>query len=272
MNLHPRRGRTHPALKVEGLTKSFGGNHVLRGVSFAAESGQITGLIGPNGAGKSTLANVLSGFTQPDTGEMHLYGHPLPPGGPSLRAGLGLARTFQNLEVFTGMPVRRNVAMGAYALGRHGAFTAVLGSPAARHERREADEQAMGLLNRFGLASLADRAVENLSFGQAKMVELARALAMRPRVLVLDEPAAGLPADSVEVVGKLIRDIADQHVSVLLIEHNMKLVMGVCDTIHVLVDGSVLVSGPPRTIQSDRRVIDVYLGGAAINDEEDQES
>ncbi|WP_328855327.1 ABC transporter ATP-binding protein [Microbispora hainanensis] len=247
-------------LVITGVSKSFGGVRVLNDVSLTVRPAMVTALIGPNGAGKSTLANIVSGFERPDQGRIEVAGRDLTGQRPELRASAGLARTFQNLEIFKGLTVLENVMMGAYGRGGSGLVGALLAPPGARREERRLRTAARELLERFGLADSADVPVESLPFGQAKLLELARVLALDPHVVVLDEPAAGLPATSARMVGEQVTSMARAGVAVLLIEHNMQLVMEVSDHIAVLDHGELLTVGDPAEVRADPRVIEAYLG------------
>ncbi|MEU7689051.1 ABC transporter ATP-binding protein [Microbispora hainanensis] len=247
-------------LVITGVSKSFGGVSVLNDVSLTVRPAMVTALIGPNGAGKSTLANIVSGFERLDRGRIEVAGRDLTGQRPELRASAGLARTFQNLEIFKGLTVLENVMMGAYGRGGSGLVGALLAPPGARREERRLRTAARELLERFGLADSADVPVESLPFGQAKLLELARVLALDPHVVVLDEPAAGLPATSARMVGEQVTRMARAGVAVLLIEHNMQLVMEVSDHIAVLDHGELLTAGDPAEVRADPRVIEAYLG------------
>lgn len=250
-------------LVITGVSKSFGGVRVLNEVSLTVPPRAVTALIGPNGAGKSTLANIVSGFERPDQGSVTVAGRDLTGQRPERRAAAGLARTFQNLEIFRGLTVVENVMMGAYGRGGSGPAGAVFAPPGARRAERRLRAAAYELLERFGLAEFADAPVESLPFGRAKLLELARVLALDPHVVVLDEPAAGLPAASVRLVGEQVTRMAEAGVAVLLIEHNMRLVMEVSDRVAVLDHGELLTVGDPAAVRADPRVIEAYLGEAA---------
>ncbi|MFI1035287.1 ABC transporter ATP-binding protein [Streptomyces sp. NPDC020951] len=233
-----------PLLQAEEVTVSFGGRRALDAVSLAAEAGRVTGLIGPNGAGKSTLFDVVSGLRRPRTGRIRLDGRDITREGPARRARRGMSRTFQHLELFGRLSVRDNLLVAA-ELG-----------PERRHAARTAD----AVLARLGLAEQADAPADALPTGVARLVEVGRALVLRPRVLLLDEPAAGQDAEETERFAALLRALAADGVAVLLVEHDMSLVMTVCDDVHVLDLGSVVAVGPPDRIQRDATVLAAYLG------------
>ncbi|MER6957096.1 ATP-binding cassette domain-containing protein [Streptomyces sp. NPDC000618] len=233
-----------PLLQAEEVTVSFGGRRALDAVSLAAEAGRVTGLIGPNGAGKSTLFDVVSGLRRPRTGRIRLDGRDITREGPARRARRGMSRTFQHLELFGRLSVRDNLLVAA-ELG-----------PERRHAARTAD----AVLARLGLAEQADAPADALPTGVARLVEVGRALVLRPRVLLLDEPAAGQDAEETERFAALLRALAADGVAVLLVEHDMSLVMTVCDDVHVLDLGSVVAAGPPDRIQRDATVLAAYLG------------
>lgn len=233
------------ALEVQKVSVRFGGNVALRAVDMTAEPGAVTGLIGPNGAGKTTLFNVICGLQPPSDGRIVLGGRDVTKLAPYKRARAGLARTFQRIELFTLLSVRSNVRVAA---------AAVRGNDAAR--------TTDALLERVGIAHLADRRADELSTGQARLVELARALASQPDVLLLDEPASGQDERETEVFAALLRDLAGEGIAVVLVEHDVHLVMQVCDHVHVLDFGEILASGTPAEVQGNERVVDAYLGVA----------
>jgi branched-chain amino acid transport system ATP-binding protein len=230
-------------LTVRNVTVRFGGNVALDDVALEAVAGEITGLIGPNGAGKTTLFNVITGLLVPQRGEVRLGHTDLTRLAPYRRARAGMARTFQRLELFGLLTVRENVELAA-AVRRHA-------PPAAK-----ADE----LLALVGLSDVADVRSDELPTGKARLVELARALATEPRVLLLDEPASGQDETETEAFGLLLGRIAAEGVAVVLVEHDMQLVMQTCQRIHVLDFGSILAVGTPQEIQNDRAVLEAYLG------------
>lgn len=234
------------SLQVSGVTVSFGGNRALDGVALTAEGGRVTGLIGPNGAGKSTLFDVASGLRRPSSGQVRLDGRDVTRARPSARARHGLARTFQRLELFGRLSVRDNLLVAA-ELGP---------------ERRRADRVVTEILHRLELTDLADTSPDALPTGVGRLVEVGRALAIRPKVLLLDEPAAGQDAEETERFAELLRALADDGTAVVLVEHDMSLVMAVCDEVYVLDLGKIIAVGPPEVIRSDETVLAAYLGDA----------
>jgi branched-chain amino acid transport system ATP-binding protein len=235
-------------LEARDITVRFGGKTALNDTTVTAQPGCITGLIGPNGAGKTTLFNVVCGLQGPNAGRVVLDGHEVTRLAPHKRARRGLARTFQRLELFTSLTVRDNVRVGGDI---HGRWSRTRGDTAA-----SADE----ILELTGLAGIADREVSEIPTGQARVVELARALMTRPKVLLLDEPAAGQSDDETVAFGHLLRRLAGDGLAVVLVEHDMTLVMDVCETIHVLDYGRMIAVGPPDVVRSDPGVIEAYLG------------
>ena len=232
-------------IEVRGLSVQFGGLAAVSELDFAVTRGAIKAVIGPNGAGKTTLFNVISGVQAPSAGRVILDGEDVTGTAAHERVRRGLARTFQNLQVFSGMTVLENVVVGMHARLRTGALGALLRLPSGRREEAAARERANVLLGRVGLASKADRAVTALSFGDLKIVEIARALASEPKVLLLDEPTAGLPAAEAGRVAEVIRAINAEGVTVLLVEHNMRVVMSVSHDILVLNFGRRIAEGQP---------------------------
>jgi branched-chain amino acid transport system ATP-binding protein len=232
------------SLQVDGVTVAFGGNRALDGVGMAAEPGRVTGLIGPNGAGKSTLFDVVSGLRRPSTGRVYLDEKDVTRLGPARRSRHGLARTFQRLELFGRLSVRDNLLVAA-ELG-----------PARRH----ADRVVTELLARLDLTGIADTTADALPTGAARLVEVGRALAVSPKVLLLDEPAAGQDGEETERFAGLLRSLADDGTAVVLVEHDMGLVMSVCDDVYVLDLGKIIAVGPPEVIRRDVTVLAAYLG------------
>ncbi len=249
-------------LAVDGLEQSFGGVMALAGVGFQVPEGLIYAVIGPNGAGKTTLFNNLCGFYRPSAGSIRFNGYELCGLSTHRIAALGIARTFQNLQLFFNMTVLENVMVGGHLRARTGLLAAALRLPRVRREERRLQEWAREALE---LCDLTDRAAQpagSLPYGLMKRVEIARALAARPRLLLLDEPAAGLNDTETLALRDLIARIRATGVTVLLVEHHMPLVMSVSDRLLVLDYGSVLAEGTPAEIQADPRVVAAYLGGA----------
>ncbi|MER5183386.1 ABC transporter ATP-binding protein [Streptomyces sp. NPDC002896] len=231
-------------LEVSGVTVAFGGNRALDDVGLSAEQGRITGLIGPNGAGKSTLFDVVSGLRRPSSGQVRLGGREVTRLGPARRSRHGLARTFQRLELFGRLSVRDNLLVAA-ELGP---------------ERRQAERCVAGIIDRLGLAEVADSSADTLPTGVARLVEVGRALAVRPTLLLLDEPAAGQDGEETDRFATLLRSLADDGMAVVLVEHDMGLVMGVSDEVYVLDLGKVIAVGPPDVIRNNETVLAAYLG------------
>lgn len=251
---------TAPLLDVRDVSMAFGGVAALRDVSLSVAEDEIVGLIGPNGAGKTTLFNLVSGYHAPTGGDLLFANRSLVGRNRHSITRLGIARTFQNLRLFDRMTVRENVLVGADAHHRTGFVNAVLRLP--RHRREEADGQAVAeeLLGMVGLLDRADELAANLSYGEQRRLEIVRALATKPRLLLLDEPAAGSNPVEKEQLATLIRDIRERGHAVMVIEHDMGMVMDVCERIVVLDFGALLAEGRPEEIQRNPRVIEAYLG------------
>lgn len=247
-------------LTVQGVTKGFGGVRAVDAVSFRVEQGQICGLIGPNGAGKTTLFNVISGFLQPEAGDVLFLGRSIVPLPPHQRAALGIARTFQHVQLFPQVTVLENVMVGAHQHGRESMIGGILKTRRERREEAHLEARARQALARVGIADLWSALPRNLSYGLQKCVEVARALAAEPRLLLLDEVAAGLNDAETEELGRLIGSLRGQGMTVLLVEHYMPLVMSVCENVVVLDFGKKIAEGSPDQIRANPSVIEAYLG------------
>ena len=256
--------RADALLSVEGVTVRFGGVTALDGVSFRVRGQQICGLIGPNGAGKTTLFNCISKLYTPTSGDIAFEGQPLSRIPRHAIARAGVARTFQNLALFSTMSVRENVRVGAHAQKGAGFLGSALALPGARAQEREVAALADALIEECGLGKVADRLVGELPFGVKKRVELARALAIAPKLLLLDEPAAGLNHEEVEALaGEIVRLRDQRRLSVLLVEHHMNLVMRISDQVVALNFGRIIADGAPADVRANAQVVAAYLGQAA---------
>lgn len=260
-----RVGMLKPAQRAElvtqGLTVKFGGLTALADANLRVKPGEIHALIGPNGAGKSTFVNTISGFYRPTSGSFELNGEALGGKGSHELSNLGMARTFQNTELFGEMSVLENVIVGRQRHLSYGLLHALLRAPRMRQEERAARQAAIDLLDFVGLAAYANERARFLPFGMQRRLEIARALASEPRILLLDEPAAGLTTQEIDELGEMIRKIAEFGITVLLIEHHVDLIMAVADTVTVLDYGQVIASAAPSVVQEDPRVIEAYFGG-----------
>ncbi len=254
-----------PALEVRGLSKSFGGVAAVQDASFAVPDGSLTALIGPNGAGKSTLFNLVTNLYRPDSGEVMLRGTPITGLRSDRITALGLFRTFQTARVFPQLSVLDNVLVGGYRLGRAGYLAQALRLRRCRQEEREMDARARRLLEVIGLADRAEQRAAVLPLAAQKYLELARSLMARPSVVLFDEPAAGMNDAETAELGMILRAIRDTGHTVVVVEHNMSLVMGVCDHVVVMDAGSVIAAGPPQAVQNDPLVISAYFGAAEAN-------
>lgn len=247
-------------LEVSGITQIFGGVTALESVSFSIAKGDITGVIGPNGAGKTTLFNIITGIYRQTAGTVTLEGKDITGLPPERLARLAMVRTFQNIELFGGMTVLENVMVGMHTKSSSGLLACALKMPWSIAEERRIRDGAMKWLEFTGIADVADHTAGSLPFGKGRLLEIARALAVEPRIVLMDEPAAGLNSQETLALAGLIKRIRDLDITVVLVEHDMELVMDICDRIVVLNLGTKLAEGTPRQIQESPEVIAAYLG------------
>ena len=252
-----------PILEIRNCTKKFGGLVAVKDLNITLEQGDLYGLIGPNGAGKTTVFNLITGVYTPDTGSILLEGKPIQGRKPSRIAKLGISRTFQNIRLFQSMSVLENVKVSSHMKKGQGLLEAVLHTGSLRREEDGIETEALRLLEIFGLEDRAYELARNLPYGSQRRLEIARALATKPKVLLLDEPAAGMNPHEADELMHLIEWVLDEFkITILLVEHNMKVVMGCCRKIQVIDYGETIALGSPVQIQGNPKVIEAYLGGA----------
>ena len=254
-------------LEASGVTMRFGGLTAVDDVSMKVHEGEIVGLIGPNGAGKTTFFNCLTGMYIPTEGRVTLNGETLPPK-PLAVVRAGMARTFQNIRLFANMTALENVMVGRYCRTSSMALTSILRGPKFKREEAATRERAQELLDYVGLARSSELLARNMPYGDQRLLEIARALATDPKLLLLDEPTAGMNPQETRQAMELIFKIRDSGIAVVVIEHDMRFIFNLCDRVLCLVRGSLLVEGTPGEVQSDHRVIEAYIGG----DDEEEES
>ncbi len=258
-----------PVLQAEGVIMRFGGLVAVNNVDMTVNEGEIVGLIGPNGAGKTTFFNCLTGLYRPTEGRVVFNGELLPPK-PRAVVIAGMARTFQNIRLFGNMTALENVMVGRYCRTSSMALTSILRGPKFRREEAATRERAQELLDFVGLGPSTELLARNMPYGDQRRLEIARALATDPKLILLDEPTAGMNPQETKQASDLIFRIRDSGLAVVVIEHDMRFIFNLCDRVLCLVRGELLVEGTPGEVQSDPRVIEAYIGGAETEEEEDQ--
>ncbi len=256
-----------PLLQARGVTMRFGGLTAVNKVDLVVGEGEIVGLIGPNGAGKTTFFNCLTGMYKPTEGEVNLQGTVLPPK-PRAVVKAGMARTFQNIRLFANMTALENVMVGRYCRTSSAALTSILRGPKYRREEAQTRARAQELLDFVGLGKMAEHLARNLPYGDQRKLEIARALATDPKLILLDEPTAGMNPQETMATRDLIFRIRDQGLAIVVIEHDMRFIFSLCDRVLCLVRGETLVEGSPQEVQSDHRVIEAYIGTPDDDDDD----
>jgi branched-chain amino acid transport system ATP-binding protein len=253
------RGTGEPVLVAENVTMRFGGLTAVDSVNFRVNQGEIMGLIGPNGAGKTTFFNCLTGLYLPTTGRVVFNGQVLPPK-PRKVVMAGMARTFQNIRLFANMTAQENVMVGRYCRTTTGPLTSIIRGPKYRRDEKATSDRAQQLLEFVGLRDASDSLARNLPYGDQRRLEIARALATDPKLLLLDEPTAGMNPQETRQAEELVFKIRDLGLAIVVIEHDMRFIFNLCDRVLCLVQGRALIEGTPQEVQSDPRVIEAYIG------------
>jgi branched-chain amino acid transport system ATP-binding protein len=255
----------NPLLEVREIARRFGGLIAVNNVSFTVQKNEIFGLIGPNGAGKTTLFNLITGLMPPSGGKLIYEGEDITKLRPHKIAAKGIARTFQNLRLFGNLTALENIAIAYHIHNKIGLIPGIFGSPLATTKEEQTFSKALELLELVGLAERADQKARNFAYGDQRRLEIARALALKPKILLLDEPAAGMNPTEKGTLSELIRQIRDSfNLTILLIEHHVPLVMGLCDRIAVLDFGQLIALGEPENVKNDPAVIEAYLGDESV--------